>query len=84
MSEYVPCQCGGTRYRKSLVCRDCYRLPTDLLIDELDLLAHEAPERAAERVGLSCAAIARRLYRAERYDLAKPYRNAARRQEAAA
>ena len=35
MSKHAPCQCGGTRDRKALVCRDCWRLPTDVLVERM-------------------------------------------------
>ena len=61
-------------------CRACYAMPIPDLVEELQLLANEAPERAAQRLGTNTAALARRLYRAGRPDLARPFSAAQKRQ----
>ena len=54
------------------------------LFAELDLIAESNPERAAERLGTTCAAIARAYQRAGRPEDARPYSAAADRQKYAA
>lgn len=85
MSQYVPCECGGVHYRYHGVkrCRACYAMPTDVLLDELELLASETPEQAARRLGMELWAIGKRMYRAGRPEIGRPFVAAAKRQAAA-